>query len=357
MFKMRLTMVAFLGVLGLTGVAASSASAGWFIEGEELASGSKAALASTAKVDTAPVLTILPGSPSKVKVECGGSLLRTSEPNIIGTETLKAKSITFEGCKVTEPTTGCALEGQPTTITTNPLVSTPTEGASFPESRLTLKPQTKKTLAELAFSESSTCLGGGGQKPVVGSLTVKAPTLQEELATQPIEALGSTENNSLEIAGDKTILEKGKTLLALATGQGWVWHKPNAPVIRVIRISGEGSGTKECRFKTTGAKCVVRAEIVSNPSKNSLEVTVDEIVGAKFTFVVGGAGLGMEKECNKGLNIGSAINKGCADEIEYTGPANPTKNQFTAQYIVTVREIIEGGQPQTATSTAMLAAS
>jgi hypothetical protein len=212
MFKIRLTIVALFGVLTLSAVAASSATAGWFIEGE--ASGSKAALASTAKIDTAPVLAVSAGS-SKVKVECGGSLLHASEANLIGTESLKAKSVSFEGCKVTEPTTGCALEGQPTTITTTSLLATPAEGVSFPEDTLTLKPQTKKTLAELAFSESSTCLGGGGLKPVVGSLTVKAPTLQEERVTQPIEALGSTENNSLEVAGDKTILEKGKLELAL----------------------------------------------------------------------------------------------------------------------------------------------
>jgi hypothetical protein len=250
MFKVRLAIVALFGALTLSAVAASSASAGWFIEGAALASGSKAALTSTAKIDTNPVLAVSAGS-SKVKVECGGSLLHASEPNLIGTETLKAKSITFEGCKVTEPTTGCALEGQPTTITTNPLVATATGGASFPEDRLTFGPQTGKNLGSLDISVGSTCLNGEGEKPIKGSLTLKAPTLQEEQATQPIEALGSTENNSLEIAGDKTILERGETLIALTTGKRFSSFAESKKFLMTANLTKVKNNGEKVKFTIT----------------------------------------------------------------------------------------------------------
>jgi len=50
MYKIKVTIAALAAALALGAVAANPAFAGWFVEGEELPEGSKAALANTAKV-------------------------------------------------------------------------------------------------------------------------------------------------------------------------------------------------------------------------------------------------------------------------------------------------------------------
>ena len=54
-----------------------------------------------------------------------------------------------------------------------------------------------------------------------GSVRVNAPTGQTEEELQAIEGQGSFENNSLEVAGDKSYIEGGKALLKLASGSKW----------------------------------------------------------------------------------------------------------------------------------------
>jgi hypothetical protein len=222
MLKVRFMMAALFGALAFSVLVASSASAGWFLEGAELPAGSKAALASTGKV--AETSTLL--APAlELAVVCGSSTLDSTSPEIIGENTLKASALKFLACNTTKPTSGCALEVTNQVITTLPLKATVRE-ATVPADRLLVTPQTKTTLAEIPFSEANTCALAGLQ-PVKGSLTLNAPTLQEEQAEQPIEGLGSTENNSLELAGgNKIYIDKGKVLLKLATGVKWKFKPP-----------------------------------------------------------------------------------------------------------------------------------
>ncbi len=222
MFKIKVVLTAFLVVLAVNAVATSSASAGWVVEGTELAEGSKAALATTAKVTTATILSM----PSlKTKITCKGSLLKGETAEIIGTTTLKAKSLTFEGCETLEPKTGCELESQPKSIPTNPLVATTVAGATFPENGLTFTAQTKTVLANIAFKEKNTC-ALEGEEPVKGAVTLNLPTGEEELSAQTIQGLGSTENNSLEVGGTKAYIENGAAILKLASGNKWRADKP-----------------------------------------------------------------------------------------------------------------------------------
>jgi hypothetical protein len=189
----------------------------WFVAGSKLSS--SAALATTAKVDSSPTLKIKVGG-SSIKVSCKGTILSSVSPEIRATNELKAKSLTFEGCETTEPATGCKLEGQPVSIKTEPIKATDKAGPKSPEARLTFTPQTKKALAALAFSEKNTCAFDESE-PLNGAVTLKAPTGQNEEASQAIEGLGSVENNSLELAGNKAVIEGGRTLLKLTSGSKW----------------------------------------------------------------------------------------------------------------------------------------
>ena len=196
---------------------ASSASAEWFINGTRLAKGSTAVLASTAAVDASVTFTIASKS-EDIKISCKGPLLRSTGLEIIGTNEGVAKSVTFEGCGITKPATKCALARSQ--ITTNPLRLQATKGPGGTDRGTFTSLITEEALTDVPFSSSNTC-AFSEQEPIAGSVTIGAETGQTEQVLQTIEGLGSTENNSLEVAKDKIYAESGKTLLALASGSKW----------------------------------------------------------------------------------------------------------------------------------------
>jgi hypothetical protein len=187
----------------------------WHVGGAALTTA--AALATTAKVDSAPKLSIVTTG-GTVQIQCKGTVLKGAKPEIMVVDEGLAESLTFEGCETISPTK-CALAGQPTSIKTNPLrafAKTLTKSID----RIAFLPATKKTFAEIPFSETNTC-ALNETEPINGSVTVGAPTGQEERVEQAIEGLGSVENNSLETAGNKAFLEGGSILLKLASGSKW----------------------------------------------------------------------------------------------------------------------------------------
>lgn len=211
MFKSK-TTAALLMVLAIGATTASSASASWIIAGTKMGAGSKAALASTAKVST-PLTLKIAGSKT-VKAQCGGTVLHAEAPELIGPTEITAKSLTFEGCETTEPTK-CELEG--TTIKTAALKGFVTTGPSKSAGRMLLLPQTKTLVAELPFKATDTC-GFAGKEPLLGDVNLGAPALQTEATLQMVEGLGAVENDGLEVNSDAAQLEGGKTLLQLASG-------------------------------------------------------------------------------------------------------------------------------------------
>jgi hypothetical protein len=216
MSRVKATIVVLVAAFALSAVAAGTASAEWFINGTKLTG--SAALATTAKVDTDAVLDI-----GTIKILCKGGLLRGARPEIdSANEGGMAESLTFEGCETIEPATKCTLVGQPRTITTNPVTATVKKlTGSSKEDRVIFTPLTKKSFAILPFSETNTCALNSEEESVNGSVTVGAPTGQEENEAQAIEGLGSTENNSLEVAGLKAFILRGRALLKLASGSKW----------------------------------------------------------------------------------------------------------------------------------------
>jgi hypothetical protein len=205
----KIIYVALLVIASNAALASVAYAAGevWYVNNEALATGSKAALSTTAKVATAIKLR----DPSEsIQITC--STLGATSPQIVGPATSNAESVAFGGCSESEPK-NCTVESA---IITEPIVGTAALVGTEEEGRIVLKPKTGAILAGIDF------LGGGcaiaGEKPLRGSFTAATPLIGEENTEQPIEALGSIENNSLEIAGHKAYFQTGKAFLRLSSG-------------------------------------------------------------------------------------------------------------------------------------------
>jgi len=188
---------------------------GWHINGTPLAAGATAALATTAHVDESTTLN----SPSLgVKLTCSGETLSGKGAYIQGEASGGAESLTFSGCSELTPST-CRLEA--TTITSKALVAS-VELGTAPLDRIRFAPKSGKSFTSITF-EGTLCPVEGTQ-PINGQVVLDSKTGADELVTQPLEPLGTTENNSLELAGGKVYLEKGKALLKLASGLPWSFY-------------------------------------------------------------------------------------------------------------------------------------
>lgn len=210
------TIATVLVVTGaLNALVAASASAEWLVGGKALSTA--AALATTALVDEKTKL-LMP-SVEDLTIECAGETLDGVEPRIEPPDKSFASKLTFLGCSTVKPATGCALQGQPTAISTNPILALAVL-KSGEEDKVTFIPETGKTFTEFSFNEANTC-AFSGLEGIKGSVTLGAPTGQLEQERQPIVGLGSFENNSLEVANSKAYLVGGKALLKLASGSKW----------------------------------------------------------------------------------------------------------------------------------------
>ncbi len=217
MFK-ALTVSCVALLLTVLASTADSAEASWFVGGTQLTG--TAALATTAAVEDSVVLSI---PAIHIVVSCEGSTLGAEKPEIVSTNTLKAKSVIFKECWTSEPATRCALENQPINIPTEPIRGVMSLGLTKTTAdQMVLSPQTKKILATIPFATGNTC-ALEGEEPLAGNVTVRAPTGQSEETLQAIKGLGSMENNSLEIAGIKTFVE-ACPVLKLASGSKWGFH-------------------------------------------------------------------------------------------------------------------------------------
>jgi hypothetical protein len=220
--------VILLAAGGLSAMAVSSASADeWFVEGAKLAAGKSAGLATAAAVDTFAKLRAQAGSASEVEIECTGANLIGGEAYISSGTGGMAKSLTFEKCSITKPSTGCSLVGQPTTIKTTALgVTTLLVASSTQPTKVSINihPLSGTQFTSLNIAEGSTCLNGEGEKPIKGSVLILSSDGATETATHTIMAQGSVENNSLEFMGNKAIIEGGLTLVKLVSGSKWSFH-------------------------------------------------------------------------------------------------------------------------------------
>jgi hypothetical protein len=191
---------------------AAVASAEWLVGGTVL-SGS-AVLLPQALVDATSTLLV---PAVGLSIVCGGHFLDELDPLIIAPDKTYASSLTFLGCNVTAPASGCALAEKEQSIPTTAILARASLlSATSEEDRLLVSPETKGILANIQFSESNTC-AFIGTNPLRDSFVVGAPTGRLDLLTQSLIGLGSVENNSLEFLGGKAFLDGGKVLMRLAS--------------------------------------------------------------------------------------------------------------------------------------------
>jgi hypothetical protein len=219
--KVKITITILIATLALGATAAGSAAAeSWFVGGTKLSG--TAALSNTAGLDQALTLSL---PVLKAKVRCTGPIAYSTLFLTFGEFEIGFREVSdgqsFSHCSG-EPSPGCELEGQPTTIEMNPQIATPVTAKS-PEDRLTFRPTTKKTLGVLKFKETNSC-ALKSEVPINGSYTLALPTGQTESVTQASEGLGSVENKSLEVAGNEAFIEGGRSLIKLQSGSKWGFH-------------------------------------------------------------------------------------------------------------------------------------
>jgi hypothetical protein len=214
--KVRVTILMLIATMAISALASSAAQAAggsWFVNGTKLPAGSKQALATTARVVTNAVLNV---PVLGIKISCAN--LSGKSPEIIGTTTGEAEALTFEGCTELSPAK-CSIAP---TIGTEPIQGDPfipTKGVT----RVAFTPQKGKTFANINFKGAECSVAG--EKAVKGAVNVNAPTAQTEQAEQPIEGLGSVENNALEVTSDPAYIEGGKAFLKLSNGDGWSFQE------------------------------------------------------------------------------------------------------------------------------------
>jgi hypothetical protein len=218
MSKIKMTVIMLFATISFSAIPAIPASAEWFISGTKLAAGTTIGLATTAKVDTGSVTSIVFGG-GAIKASCEVDFLGHAEsPEIVTPNEVRAKSLIFEGCKIIEPATKCVLTSS--TIQTEPVRAVITQISKASEDRVTLTPQTRSAFADVPFASTNTCVFNE-EEPIQGAITLAMPTGKTESSTQAIEGLGSVENNSLQVAGDKMYVEGGRALVKLQSGSKW----------------------------------------------------------------------------------------------------------------------------------------
>lgn len=211
MSKAKVTMAAFVVVLGLSALASASASAttaGWMVNGKMLA-GSQA-LASTAAVDE--TVTLAGGGFS---LKCNGALFRVPAAEITAPNMGAAGSLVFTECIST--TTNCVLSSGDREIGTTPILSESTlEGALGV--RATFTPKTGSILLTIKF-EGENC-SGSGIKSGTGSLITSSPTGQDEHAQELLSVNTTATEGTLKFASGAATL-KGSALLKLTSSEPW----------------------------------------------------------------------------------------------------------------------------------------
>lgn len=198
----RVTLVVCAAAASYT-VIVSTASAGWLIEGTELAG--TAALATTASVKEAFQLTAGP-----VNVQCSGSVLNGLSPEIVSPNELVASSLVFNECKGNEV---CPLVTK--TIGTLPLSAQVFERTLQEDEAVFTPNNSSKLFATIDFGGSECSFAG--VNGITGETTALLPTGREEKVVQLVKA-STTEAGELKLASTNATL-KGSALLKLADGK------------------------------------------------------------------------------------------------------------------------------------------
>jgi len=320
MFVAKISTAAVVLVVAL-GIPAS-ASAGWFVEGEEVTTA--ALLATTAKVDQSSVL-----KGSGVTVTCSGATLNSVSPQIASPNKLTASSLEFTGCSAAAP---CSLAKS--TITTEPVVAELTEQAP-PAVPAVLKPKTGTKITKIDLEGEECAIAG--ETSVTGQARVLFPAGEEKNELQALvwEPKESTAELKLGSAGASLT---GSVLLKLVLGGGFLFNQPSRPLIYLHRIAGRAAQRAwRCVFVNRGERCELRLEVTLAPNAEL------KFIGDKLEKI-GPNNLEFREiapatnpQCNKGTLIGG-MGSSCYIKLEYTGGNNPGVGHYLACYKAEAQE-------------------
>jgi hypothetical protein len=205
-------------VVALSALGASSASAGWLINGTPLGDGS-AALSTQALVDANTTLLV---PAIGLAIQCTSHFLDGLKPQIFGLDRGFAEQLRFLGCGTLTPAKCELIEKNSAPIATTAILALASLGTG--ESvNLAFTPETKGTFGNIEFNEANTC-AFAGEEPITGSVIASSPDGQLSLLAHVLTGLGSTlGNNSLLIDGDRAFLDGGSALLTLASDSKWAF--------------------------------------------------------------------------------------------------------------------------------------
>jgi hypothetical protein len=285
---------------------APASAAGWFVAGTKLTGSS--ALASTAAVEEYTTLTI----GNQIRIVCTGAGLGAEESYIGASTSGMANSLAFGKCGVTEPSSGCKLEGQPINLRTYPLTLTASAmtGSSV---KLLWQPLTKHPFLALPFAETNTTCIYNDLQPVGGSVAMLAPKGGEESMAQLVESLGSFENNSLETGGARDYFESGRYYLKLASSSKWSFGG-KAAMGGFLKFENP-----ETTLKVDNKVDVFSVGFLGEGESGTLTVSLS---GSGIEYVAGtckGGKVAAGKTCTVDLTCGTSGNKG---EVKMTSSSS-----------------------------------
>lgn len=197
----------------------------WFIAGSELTG--TAGLATTAAVTENFKL-----KGAGVTIECTGSTLSSSSPEITVLDELSVSKLSFNGCTASEP---CSTTKSFGTVP----VSADFIEQTLEEDKAQITPKTKTVLATVKFEGASCALLG--TQPITGEVNANFPTGQLEKTLQEIRMNTVEESKELKI-GSSAAEFKGAASLKLAT------EKIFAALLPVVKPS-----VTELKFKEINA--------------------------------------------------------------------------------------------------------
>ena len=219
-------MVAMAGaatfILSMVGAVSSSTAAKmtWFVNGTELKTGETATTANTERIDSQAFL----GAPGlSLRITCSGG--SGSKGELQGESAMaQAEAVTLEGCSEISPAT-CKLASSDIVSESILAFVSSVPARPLPAVSIVLQPKKGNTFATLRFEDNDHPCSIEGEQAVDGKLVAVAPTGASEETLQAVEAIGSVENNSLLIDGDRAYVEDGKALVKLVGSQRWSFRE------------------------------------------------------------------------------------------------------------------------------------
>ncbi len=209
MSKYKISIMMFIVALAVSAMAASTASASWFVNDEKLLSGETAALATTANVDESYVLKF-----GGITIKCASKTLSSVAPELVAPNKLTASSLVFGECAASGEE--CSLEQ--TQIGTRPLTAELTEEGTL-QDKTVLTPKTGTLFATIKLT-GATC-SETGKIAITGKAATTLPTGQSEKTLQEVDT--NAPSGELKVGSASATLKGDASMKTGGASAGTNW--------------------------------------------------------------------------------------------------------------------------------------